>query len=85
MRICLWKGCEFACEENTAFQEHVTKHALQQQLQQQQQQQKQLINLGNQQNDVGISEEDDHGAPMAKKAKMDAEEENKLTNKGGQR
>jgi hypothetical protein len=72
MPVCLWKDCEFAFEDMAAFQAHViTKHALQQQLQQQQQ-----LNL-DKQNNVSIQEKQDHGEPMAKKAKM--------ISRGGQR
>jgi hypothetical protein len=44
--------------------------------------------LDNQQNDVGVKEEEgeeDHGNPMAKNAKMNEEEESKMIKKGGQR
>jgi hypothetical protein len=74
MPICSWKGCEFACEEMAAFQAHVTKHV--------QPQQQQQMNLDNQ-NEVGIQEEQNHGEPIAKKAKINEEGENKMTNGGG--
>jgi hypothetical protein len=76
MPICLWKNCEFASEEMAALQKHViTKHL---------QQQQQLTNL-DKQNDVGPEEEQqDHGGPMAKKVKINEEEESKLINRGGQ-
>jgi hypothetical protein len=84
MLICRWEGCEFAFEELAAFQEHViNKHALQQQRPPQLQQQQ--LDLYNPQNDVAIKEEDDHGGPMAKQAKMNEEDKNKLMHRGGQR
>jgi hypothetical protein len=74
MPICLWKGCEFACDALTAFQEHVnTKHAIQQ---------PQQLNLDNQKDK---EEDQEHGEPMTKKAKMDEEEESKMMNRRGQR
>jgi hypothetical protein len=80
MPICLWKDCEFASEEMAAFQAHViTKHAA---LQTQKQQHQQL-NL-DRQNDVG-PEGEHHGEPLAKKARMNEEEGNNMTNRGGQR
>jgi hypothetical protein len=80
MPVCLWKDCELVLEDMAAFQEHViTKHAQQHQLQQQKQ-----LNLVNQ-NDVGLKEEEDHGGPMAKKAKMNEEEESKMSKRGENR
>jgi hypothetical protein len=69
MLICLWKGCEFGFEDMATVQAHVITNNILQQPQQPQ------LNLDTQ-NEEG---------PMAKKAKMNEEEESKMISRGGQR
>ena len=74
--ICLWKGCDLVFDEETAFQEHVISKHVHEQHQ---------LSLTNQESNDGTvmaaAEE-----PMAKKAKMDHDDEdNKMINGGRKR